>query len=222
MTERLLPIFPLPDVVHFPGTELPLHIFEPRYRRLVADLLERPPAERLVGMILLDADPESGTPALLEPGCAGRLVAHEPLPDGRSNILLRGEFRFRLGRELPGRPYRRALVEVLEERVPLLEHERAERLEHEIAELASTVAREGGRALPVDPAALASAAGARLAALVNGLAAGLDLPALRKQSLLGAPPLERAEQVAGILRSRVKLFRSLSPYRHLAAAAPLN
>ena len=222
MAERLLPIFPLPGVVHFPGTELPLHIFEPRYRELVAELLERPPAERLIGMMLLDADPETGAPTLLEPGCAGRLIGHEPLADGRFDIVLRGEFRFRLGRELPGRSFRRALVDPLEERVPLVEQERAERLEREIFELVAAVGRQSARALPVDPAALAGGDGRGLAALVNRLAAGLDLPALRKQSLLAEAPLERAEQLAGILRSRLKLVTSLGPFRHLAAAAPLN
>jgi Lon protease-like protein len=222
MAERLLPIFPLPGVVLFPGTELPLHIFEPRYRELVADLLGRPPAERLVGMMLVDLDPESGEPAVLEPGCAGRLVAHAPLADGRSDIVLAGEFRFRLERELPGRAYRRALVATLEERVPLIEHERAERLEREIVELLASVGRASRRALPVDPAAVGSTDGRQLAALVNRLAAGLDLPALRKQSLLAEAPLERAEQVAGILRSRLKLLTSLGPFRHLAGAAELN
>ncbi len=223
MPEIVLPLFPLPDVVHFPGTELPLHIFEPRYRQLVAELLEAPAAERRIGMIFVHRDRESGEAGLVEPGCAGLLVAHEPLEEGRSNIVLAGEFRFVVERELPGKPYRRALVRMLDDEVPLLQAERAEELSREISGLAVAVARESGDRFPVDLAGLAGLGRPeRLQALTNRLAAGLDLPVLRKQSLLAEPPLERAEQVAGILRSRMKVLSSLRPYRHLAAAAEHN
>jgi Lon protease-like protein len=223
MPEILLPLFPLPNVVHFPGTELPLHIFEPRYRQLVAELLERPEEERRIGMIFVHRDPDTGDVGLVEPGCAGRLVAHEPLDEGRSNIVLEGEFRFVVEREIEGRPYRRALVRVLDDQVPLLQAERAEQLAREISDLAAAVAHESGDRFPVDLGTLAGLGRPeRLLALTNRLAAGLDLPALRKQSLLAEAPLERAEQVAGILRSRMKVLTSLRPYRHLAAAAERN
>jgi uncharacterized protein len=223
MPEIVLPLFPLPDVVHFPGTHLPLHIFEPRYRQLVAELLERPAEERRIGMIFVHRDRASGETGLVEPGCAGLLVAHEALEEGRSNIVLAGEFRFVVERELPGKPYRRALVRALDDDVPLLQAERAEELSREISGLAVAVARESGDRFPVDLAALAGLGRPeRLQALTNRLAADLDLPVLRKQSLLAEPPLERAEQVAGILRSRMKVLSSLRPYRHLAAAAEHN
>ncbi|KAB2968333.1 MAG: ATP-dependent protease, partial [Thermoanaerobaculia bacterium] len=139
MLELVLPLFPLPDVVHFPATRLPLHIFEPRYREMVADLLARPAGERRVGMILAAPDPATGAAALLQPGCAGRLVEHEPLADGRSNIVLEGEFRFEVEALLDGRPWRRARVRALEERLPAVEHERASRLETELAALVTAL-----------------------------------------------------------------------------------
>ncbi len=223
MAELVLPIFPLPDVVHFPGTELPLHIFEPRYRRLLAELLEQPEPERRIGMVLAGPLDEFGASEILEPGCAGRLVEHEPLEDGRSNIVLLGEFRFVLEREVLGRPWRRAVVRPLAEPLPLVEHERIDQLERELARLVVAVTRESAGSFPVDLAGLAGLARpGRLLPLVNRLAAGLDLPALRKQALLADAPLDRAEQVAGILRSRLKLLTSLRPWRHLAANAPLN
>lgn len=107
----LIPIFPLPDVVFFPETELPLHIFEPRYRELVADALE---GDRTIGIQLLNpAGPadDDGRPGVFEIGCAGKIVDYEPLDDGRSNVLLRGVFRYRLGPEVKGKPYRIAEVE---------------------------------------------------------------------------------------------------------------
>lgn len=219
----LLPLFPLPNVVHFPGTTLPLHVFEPRYRQLVGDLLERPEGERLVGMILIAQDEETGEPELLEPGCAGHLVAHVPLEDGRSNIVLEGDFRFTLERELPGKPYRRALVRPLAEELPHIEWERAGELEREIVRLVGQVAAASGAGWPIDLGELAGLGrpGA-LPQLVNRLAAGLDLPALRKQTLLAEAPLGRAEQVAAILRSRLKLLSTLAPFRQPAADPAWN
>ena len=223
MRALVLPIFPLPGVVHFPGTELPLHVFEPRYQQMVADLLELPEAERRVGMILVGQDPESGEPRLVEPGCAGLLVGHEPLADGRSNILLRGEFRFLLEGDQPGRPYRRALVTPLEEIVAAIDADAADELEREIVSLTVAVAQASGPTPPFDLAALAGLGRpGGLVALTNKLAAGLDLPVERKQMLLAEPPLSRAAEVAGILRSRVKVLASLAPYRHLAESAGVN
>lgn len=210
----LLPIFPLPDVVHFPGTRLPLHIFEPRYRQMVAELLELPAAERRVGMILVARDAETRELELLEPGTAGRLVEHEPLPDGRSNIVLAGEFRFAIEREVDGKPYRRAVVRPLPDGTPLEAEEEAAELQRRILDLALPVARECvercGFALD-DLAGLGRPR--RLPILVNRLAAALDLPPLRKQALLAEPVVARAASVAGILRSRVAVLDALRPFR---------
>jgi Lon protease-like protein len=219
----LLPLFPLPGVVLFPGARAPLHVFEPRYRRLVADLLELPEADRRVGLVLAGRMAGLEAVELIEPGCAGRLVGHEPLDDGRSNVVLEGEFRFRIERELGGRPYRVAEVSVLEERVPLLEHERAERAHRELLDLVPALVRRSGDRGPLDLSELAGAGGVdALGALAGRLAARLDLPALRKQSLLALAPLERAEEVAGILRSRVKLLDCLGPFRLLGCEPALN
>jgi hypothetical protein len=107
---RVLPLFPL-DAVLLPQTHLPFHVFEPRYRAMLADALA---GEKLIGLHTLDpvAPPlPDGRPALLPFGCAGEIVEHEPLPDGRSNIVLRGAFRYRVAKERGGRAYRVAEVE---------------------------------------------------------------------------------------------------------------
>jgi ATP-dependent Lon protease len=109
---RKIPIFPLPGVVFFPGTLLPLHIFEPRYRAMVEHALS---SERLIGMSMVapdNADPESllGNPPLLPLGGAGLIVEHERLEDGRYNILLEGKFRFRIVREDEPGAFRTAVI----------------------------------------------------------------------------------------------------------------
>jgi Lon protease-like protein len=95
MTVRRISIFPLPGAILLPGMQLPLHIFEPRYRSLIGDALAR---DRMIGMI----QPKSGggNPPLFEIGCLGRIGDVEALADGRYNIVLEGLQRFKLVREL--------------------------------------------------------------------------------------------------------------------------
>lgn len=87
-----LPLFPLPLVL-FPGTAVPLHIFEPRYRQLLTDCLE---SEKRFGIVRL---PEAMAELEIPPGtvgCVAEIVNTEALPDGRSNIVVRGAERFAL------------------------------------------------------------------------------------------------------------------------------
>ncbi len=110
MTRRI-PLFPLPGVVLLPGTMLPLHIFEPRYRAMVADALA---GNRMIGMAKLKPGWEEveECPAVHEVGGAGEIVESERLEDGRYNILLEARFRYRiLGEEPEGTLYRTASVE---------------------------------------------------------------------------------------------------------------
>jgi hypothetical protein len=94
MTKRL-PIFPLTGAVLFPGMQLPLHIFEPRYRAMVGDALIR---DRLIAMIQPQR-PIEGAP-LYAVGCVGRIGEIQAMDDGRYNLILEGTARFRLVREL--------------------------------------------------------------------------------------------------------------------------
>jgi len=108
---RVIRLFPLPEVVLLPGTLLPLHIFEPRYRQMVADALE---GDRTIGMAMLEPGWEeaAGNPRIHSVGGAGEIVESEKLPDGRYNILLESRFRYRiLQEEDRATPYRVAKVE---------------------------------------------------------------------------------------------------------------
>ena len=108
---QTIPIFPLEDVMLFPNTSRPLHIFETRYREMVADALA---GDRIIGMVLLkpgyDADYE-GRPPIFEVGCAGEITDVEELADGRYLILLRGLVKFRVTSEDASRSYRLAAVD---------------------------------------------------------------------------------------------------------------
>ena len=111
----VIPLFPLPTTVFYPNTSLPLHIFEPRYRSMVADALN---GKGEIGMILLKPGWESdyqGTPEIMEIGCLGTIKRHSELPEGKYNILLSGLYRFRILNEIKGKIYRQAQVEFLKE-----------------------------------------------------------------------------------------------------------
>jgi Lon protease-like protein len=102
----ILPLFPLPNVVFFPRTYLPLHIFEPRYREMVRVAAS---SHRMIGMVVLKEGWEAnyeGTPEIFPLGCMGRIAAMHSLPDGRSNILLQGLRRFEIVEEVGAEAYR--------------------------------------------------------------------------------------------------------------------
>lgn len=99
-----VPIFPLAGALLFPRSQLPLHIFEPRYRAMVRDALA---SDRLIAMIQPRDTPPDEPPALFEIGCLGRIAACDELDDGRFNLVLEGLSRFRIAREAQvDTPYR--------------------------------------------------------------------------------------------------------------------
>lgn len=111
-----LPIFPLPRTVLLPGAMLPLHIFEPRYRDLAAHCVDN---GRIMGVATLlpgHGDDADGRPAIAEHVGIGRMVAHQVLPDGRSNLVLHYIARAVIRRELdPRHAFREVAVDLLPE-----------------------------------------------------------------------------------------------------------
>ncbi len=114
-----IPVFPLPDVVLFPHTLLPLHIFEPRYRDMIRDCLA---GDRRLAVALLQPGWENdyyGRPPIRAVVGAGDIVQHEELEDGRFNILVRGTMRLAITAELPPeKSYRIAKARPLPDRYP--------------------------------------------------------------------------------------------------------
>jgi Lon protease-like protein len=103
-----MPIFPLPQVVLFPQALVPLHVFEPRYRAMLKDCLA---THRTMALALLDpgtATIEGELPPIASIAGVGVIVEHQPLPDGRANIVLQGRARVRLEELRFEPPYRRA------------------------------------------------------------------------------------------------------------------
>jgi hypothetical protein len=177
MKPRRLSIFPLTGAILFPGLQLPLHIFEPRYRAMVGDALAR---DRRIAMIQPQEQREDAP--LFQVGCVGKIEDVETSEDGRYNIVLSGEARFRVLRELEvTTPFRQVDVELIAE------------LPEEALSFAERAGFEGeamkfaeAQGYSVDWDALA-----RLddVALINGLSQIAPFDAAAKQALLEAPDL---------------------------------
>jgi Lon protease-like protein len=192
---RRLPIFPLPQVQLFPRALLPLHVFEPRYRDLVRDALAGP---RLIAIAALEPgfeDDYHGRPAVRAIVGVGEMIGHEPLEDGRANILLRGLARARIDRELPSdESYR--LVEATE----LADLYRSGLNDGAARETLVLLADQLARKLPSGGETLRELARSQpaLGALVDVLSAALVTDPDDRQSLLETVDVAlRADRVGG-------------------------
>lgn len=173
-----VPIFPLPEMVLFPGTVLPLHIFEPRYREMTEDLLQ---GERLLAMALLDDGWEEdyfGNPPIHPVVTVGRVRRCERLEDGRFNLELVGLARARVEAEVHGKSYRLARLCALEE--VAVDPDTATHLRDRLLRALRALVGEEEKEEPtvlLDPAVT-------LGALCDRLASLMPLEAVQKQGLL--------------------------------------
>jgi Lon protease-like protein len=176
MLTTVIPLFPLQDVVLFPGVFLPLHVFEMRYREMVRDCLA---SDRLIGISLLQPGWEhdaAGRPAIYPVGCVG-LVSHVgELSDGRYNLVLQGVEKYRiLEEEGPLRAYRRASVEYIEERMTPADRESVRRRKRQLERLLSEAAESPEQAFPSNLSD---------EEVINALAQYLDMEPIERQALL--------------------------------------
>lgn len=127
---RPVPLFPLGNCVLLPHATIPLHVFEPRYLRMVSDALD---TNGLIAMATFEGEgwklDYEGKPPIRGHVCVGLILRHERLPDGRYTILLQGICRARVRRELEHDPYRVALLEPTEAE-PAMEIDLEDRREH--------------------------------------------------------------------------------------------
>jgi uncharacterized protein len=205
--EFVLRLFPLPNLVFFPSTRLPLHIFEPRYRQMVSDAVA---AEEPIGMILLREGWEKGyyeNPPIHGVGTLGLIEQVVELGDGRYNILLNGHVRYRIIEEETPVVYRTARVVAHPETPPSPMDAWAQR------EWLVDLSRRYLEVLPgqVDVPELATAT---LDSLLSALVMSLNLDAESKQQLLELDEIvARCDRVGEILSQRLEAADFLAPFR---------
>jgi Lon protease-like protein len=205
--EFLLPLFPLPDLVFFPNTRLPLHVFEPRYRQMIKDALE---SDQRFGVVLLRPGWESeyyAAPPIHRCGTLGTIEQAVTLDDGRYNILVRGDVRFRIVDEITRDPYRTARVIAQPQLLGAADDAYAQR------EWLADLARQYLQYLPNQtPVPEIETVG--LEALTNALIMSLNLESEEKQKLLEIDDLiQRAEEIGSELSNRIETLQFLKPYR---------
>lgn len=192
---RRLPLFPLPLVL-FPDAPLPLHVFEPRYRRMLADVLA---GDRRFGVIFRPEGVAERELPRGEVGCVARVETTEPLPDGRSNVLALGVERFALDGFAPAEeaPYNVGFVRDYDDDASESEHvaapvaARVRDLFERVARAARTLTddRDPIPELPADPARLSFA-----------IASVVDLDVARRQRLLASrSPVGRLRELETVL-----------------------
>lgn len=203
---ELLPMFPLSTVL-FPGMRLPLHIFEPRYRQLVADLLEKP-EPRQFGVIAIRKGRETGVDgveALHEVGCVATVRQVEPREDGRYDLLTVGTQRFRLLGLDKSLPYLRGEIEPLPDETgdPQVAAYATRRVQEAFRGYLNVLVDRGGGVisvadLPDEPLLLSYIVAAAMI---------IDLP--DRQSLLAAPDaLARLKAERSLLTREIGMLRA--------------
>ena len=212
--EDIIAIFPLPNLVFFPKTNLPLHIFEPRYCEMVKETIQN---KQLIGMFLLQPgwqDDYYGNPPVHAVGCAGEMIHFEELSDGKYNIVLRGLYRVRAMGTVQEFPYRKARVEVLPE---ILNHDsNSKRVVKELLIDFKKLTKENE-----EIESLNVSNSSDLLEVVNSIASTLSLEIDFKLELLQENDvLLRARTVHSLIKKHLSVFDWTRAYIHLRPKDP--
>ena len=209
----MTPLFPLPDVVFFPKTLLPLHVYEPRYRALASEALEQ---DRIICTALLKPGWESdyyGSPEVYPVGCVGKIVHHQKLPDGRYNITLDGIGKVRIESSVRLTPYRLVRVTPVEDDSAWARGDKALEEAAELVRLFQQV--HEGQAPSI---LLAEMFGQNMSpeSILNTVALHLNAEPELKEQLLEMDSLDlRYQTLVQILRNATKTQERIERVRHL-------
>lgn len=202
-----IPLFPLPGVVLFPLASVPLFVFEPRYRQMMAAVLDTsPPRLGMIAVAEAHWDEMAGDPPLARVGCEGEVVQAEKSQDGTYRLLLRGTRRFEIVEEIPRQGERLFRIARVATRPELLDADDLVRLRRGRAELLGLLIGLVQRTMPQHADAFRPERFEALddAQLVNHLAQAIDLVAHDKQVLLELDCVaERRRVLAELMRFRL-------------------
>ena len=214
----IVPLFPLPNVVLFPKTPIPLYIFEERYRTMIREALA---GNRELVIALLRTGAESNYADLSsvnEIACLGKIETHEELEDGKYNIVVVGVQRVRIIREIKHSPYLTVEAEIIEE-ASYDEHSAGVMKRHN--QLSALFAKFAELATGVEQPSLEFMPQLDFESLVNMVAMTLNLEIERKQELLeiNATPL-RCDELIPILRQQIETLILVRDFEHIKPENP--
>lgn len=214
----IAPLFPLPNVVLFPRTPVPLYIFEEKYKTMIKEALGG--TKELV-IALLKAGSESSyvsVSAVHEVACLGRIESYEELEDGKYNIVVVGIHRVRIVREVQHSPYQMVEVDAIEEpeygeltETLMVHHNHLGGLFAKFTELATGANQHALELMPqLD-----------FESLVNMVAMTLNLPIDQKQELLEIDdPSQRCDVLIPILQQQLETLALVRKFEHIKPENP--
>jgi uncharacterized protein len=217
-TGMIIPIFPLPDVVLFPRTLLPLRIFERRYREMTREAIE---GDRRIAIVLLREGWEASyfkNPPVHRIACIGEIEHYEELEGGKYSIVLAGTQRVRLVREIEHSPYRMAEVEPLDEASVDELQDGVVRRRNQLSGLFSrfTELVTGGKYRTVELVPQLD-----FEALVNMVATTLSLPVEEKQALLEIDDVGgRCDVLLPVMQRQLEALILVRDFEHIKPEDP--
>jgi len=213
--EDVIAVFPLPNVVFFPKTNLPLYIFEPRYCEMVRETMQN---KQLIGIFLLQPGWQEdyyGNPPVYSIGCAGELIHVEDLPEGKFNIVLRGLYKTRTVEVMKEFPYRTARVEVIPETLKE-ENDKVTPLKNDLVADFQKIAKQFEN---FDPSAITKLTDFQ--EIINLIVVTLQFDVETKQQLLEENDLfVRAQYLRELVRKQVSFFDWTQRFGHLRPTDP--
>jgi uncharacterized protein len=213
-----VPLFPLPNVVLFPKTPVPLYIFEERYRTMVREAIAGN-GELVIALLRAGSESNySSVSAVHDVACLGKIETYEELEDGKFNIVVVGIHRVRFVREVQHSPYRLVEVEKMEE---VSYDERSPDIIRHHNHLASLFARFTELATGVKQHALELMPQLDFESLVNMVAMTLNLPIEQKQELLELDDASRrCDVLIPVLQQQLETLVLVRRFEHIKPENP--
>jgi Lon protease-like protein len=214
----IVPLFPLPNVVLFPKTPMPLYIFEERYRTMVREVLAGN-GELVIALLRGGAEPgHAGASTVHEIACLGKIETYEELEDGKYNIVVIGVHRVRILREVQHSPYRLVEVEKLEEEAS---QESLSEVINRQNQLGGLFARFTELATGVKQQALDLMPQLDFESLVNMVAMTLNLAIEQKQALLEInETAQRCDMLIPVLQQQLDTLILVRKFEHIKPENP--
>ena len=214
----IAPLFPLPNVILFPKTPVPLYIFEERYKTMVRETLAGN-GELVIALMRTGTEPAYPSfSAVHEIACLGKIETYEELKDGKYNIVVVGLHRVRIVREVQHSPYRLVEFERLDEAAysessegVLMRHNHLGGLFARFTELATGVKQRAAELMPqLD-----------FESLVNMVAMTLNLAIEQKQALLELnEAVQRCDALLPVLQQQLETLMLVRSFEHIKPENP--
>jgi uncharacterized protein len=214
----IVPLFPLPNVVLFPRTPMPLYIFEERYRTMIKETLAGN-GELVIALLRTGSELSyTSISAVHSIACLGKIETYEELEDGKYNIVVVGTRRVRIMREVQHSPYQLVEVEFIDDEIS---DEGPDEVVRRQNHLGSLFAKFTELATGVKQHAVEIMPQLDFESLVNMVAMTLNLAIDQKQALLEInDPLQRCEVLIPVLQQQLETLMLVRRFEHIKPESP--